>query len=301
MTGPCLPHHARYAWCGDEFLFVEVDDEMSLEGHFVVDALAAALADEDVAGVTDICPTNTSLLLRCDPDVVAPRALEQLVRRLERGVRTRSARTCTARIFEVPVWYDDSITAEVVQRFRSQHQTPDRTDLQFAAEVNGLPDVDALIARHHATPWMVTAVGFVAALPFMYQMTPRSRQLQVPKYLSPRTDTPALAVGHGGCFTVIYSVRGAGGYQMLGITPAPVFAYDSPLPDFRDSMVLFRSGDIVAFTPIDEEQYGAIRGRCRAGTFRYRRAEIEFDLSAWTADPDTTNAAIVRALDGAGD
>ena len=28
---------------------------------------------------------------------------------------------------------------------------------------------------------------------------------------------------HGGCFSCIYSVRGAGGYQMFGITPAPIF------------------------------------------------------------------------------
>jgi len=58
-------------------------------------------------------------------------------------------------------------------------------------------------------------VGFVAGLPFLYQMVERSRQIEAPKYLRPRTDTPKLTIGHGGCFSCIYSVRGAGGYQML--------------------------------------------------------------------------------------
>ena len=66
-------------------------------------------------------------------------------------------------------------------------------------------------------------VGFVAGLPFLYQMVERRRQIEVPKYLSPRTDTPKLTLGHGGCFSCIYSVRGAGGYQMFGVTPAPIF------------------------------------------------------------------------------
>jgi len=30
-------------------------------------------------------------------------------------------------------------------------------------------------------------------------MVDRPRQLEVPKYLRPRTDTPKLTVGYGGC------------------------------------------------------------------------------------------------------
>lgn len=298
MTDTLLREKARYSWGGDEFLFVEIDESMSLEGYFLVGTLAAAVESEAIPGITDICPTNASLLLRYDPDVVSPHALQDKVQELEVAVRATSSNTSQARVFEVPVWYDDPFTSEVGQRFRDNHQTPDKTDLEFAAEVNNLSAASEFIARHHGTPWMVTAVGFVAALPFMYQMTPRSSQLEVPKYLSPRTDTPALTVGHGGCFSVIYSVQGAGGYQMFGIAAAPVFAPNSPLADFQDSMVLFRSGDIVKFKPIGEDEYHEIAKQCEAGTFRYRRTEFEFDLDRWTADPDTYNSAIMEALDG---
>ncbi|NVN49143.1 carboxyltransferase domain-containing protein [Mycolicibacterium hippocampi] len=298
MTHTVLRDKARYSWGGDEFLFVEIDEAMSLEGYFLVGTLAAAVESADIPGITDICPTNASLLVRYDPDVTPPQALQDKIRDLEIAVRSTSSQTSTARVFEIPVWYDDPFTSEVGQRFRDNHQTPDKTDLDFAAEINDLSGAQEFIARHHGTPWMVTAVGFVAALPFMYQMTPRATQLEVPKYLSPRTDTPALTVGHGGCFSVIYSVQGAGGYQMFGIAAAPVFAPNSPLADFQDSMVLFRSGDIVKFKPIGEDEYHSIRRQCEDGSFRYKRTEVEFDLAGWTADPEKYNAAMMEALDG---
>ena len=100
-------------------------------------------------------------------------------------------------------------------------------------------------------------VGFVAGLPFLFQLVERAKQIEVPKYLRPRTDTPKLTVGHGGCFGCIYSVRGAGGYQMFGITPAPIFDPAQGLPYFKEFMCLFRPGDIVKFKPIDREAYDA--------------------------------------------
>jgi urea carboxylase len=99
------------------------------------------------------------------------------------------------------------------------------------------------------------ARGFVAGLPFLYQMVEKPRQLQVPKYLRPRTDTPKLTVGHGGCFSCIYSVRGAGGYQMFGITPMPIFDANQRISYLREFMVLFRPGDIVKFKPIRRDEY----------------------------------------------
>ena len=57
----------------------------------------------------------------------------------------------------------------------------------------------------------------------------QQRQIQSPKYLRPRTDTPKLTVGHGGCFGCIYSVRGAGGYQLSG--DALALRLDPGLPD----------------------------------------------------------------------
>ena len=118
-----------------------------------------------------------------------------------------------------------------------------------------MPDVPAFVAAHSGSPWFVSMVGFVAGLPFLYQMVERQRQIEVPKYLRPRTDTPRLTVGHGGCFSCIYSVRGAGGYQLFGITPMPIYDPKQEVSYLRDFMIFFRPGDIVKFRPVSREEY----------------------------------------------
>ena len=104
------------------------------------------------------------------------------------------------------------------------------------------PASTTFIKAHSGAPWFVSMVGFVAGLPFLYQMVERKRQIEVPKYLRPRTDTPKLTVGHGGCFGCIYSVRGAGGYQMFGITPMPIYDPNQKISYLRDFMVPVQAG-----------------------------------------------------------
>lgn len=123
-------------------------------------------------------------------------------------------------------------------RFRERHQDPTGTDLDRRRRINDYASVDDFVAAHAGSPWFVSMVGFVSGLPFMYQMVERKRQIQVPKYLRPRTDTPRLTVGHGGCFGCIYSVRGAGGYQMFGITPMPIYDPTQTTSYLKDCGVL---------------------------------------------------------------
>lgn len=290
---------ARYTWGGDEFLFVEVSEAMSLPANFKVMTIAGRLSEAHLEGIVDICPANASLLVRFDPDVLPPQELENAVRDIERDLMSHQERPLETRIIEVPVWYEDPFTAEVAQRFREGfHQEPEGSDIDYAAKVNHLKDAAEFIQRHHEQPWLVSMVGFVAGLPFLFQLVDRDKQLEVPKYLSPRTDTPKLTVGHGGCFGCIYSVRGAGGYQMFGVAAAPIFDPSQELADFKDFMVFFRPGDIVKFKPVTEAEYNAIQAEITAGTFRYRQAPVTFELSKALADPEGYNRQLMEALNG---
>ncbi|GAB6987005.1 5-oxoprolinase subunit B family protein [Nocardioides pyridinolyticus] len=289
---------SRYSWGADEHLVVQVSEEMSLEANFTAMAMSQGLTARGLDGIVDICPSNASLLIRFDPEVLDPGTLEATVRDVERAVSADPRLSLETRIFEVPVWYDDPFTNETGARFRDRHQRPEGNDLEFAALENDLESVDAFIEAHSASPWITSMVGFVAGLPFMFQMVERERQLEVPKYVRPRTDTPALTVGHGGCFACIYSVRGAGGYQMFGLTPAPIFDPEQRLPDFEDFMVFFRPGDIVKFRPIDEAEYTSIRAEVEAGTYRFKQAPVQFVLDDFLADPDGYNAGLLEALRG---
>src|ERR1700733_4033697 len=272
----------RYSFGGDEHLYAEIDEEMSLEAFFHSLALTRAVRESNIKGVTEICPSNASMQVRFDPDQIAPDDLLAEVRALE-AAADKTAAELDTRIIEIPVYYNDPWTHETLMRFRERHQDPTMTDLEYAAKVNRYADVPAFIAAHSGSPWFVSMVGFVAGLPFLYQMVERQRQIEVPKYLRPRTDTPRLTLGHGGCFSCIYSVRGAGGYQMFGVTPAPIFDPASRLPYFDGGMVFFKPGDIVKFKAIDRAEYDRQVGAVDQGTYAPRMAPVVFSLEQFSA------------------
>lgn len=236
--------NSRYTFGGDEHLLVECSEEMSLDAFFKSLSITNGIRDASIDGVTEICPANSSFQVKFDPDIILPDDILSMVKDIERQSE-KAAATLETRIIEIPVFYQDPWTHETLMRFRDRHQDEHSTDIEYAARINGYNSVDEFINAHSGSPWFVTMVGFVAGLPFMYQMVEKNRQIQVPKYVRPRTDTPKLTVGYGGCFSCIYSVRGAGGYQMFGITPMPIFDPTQSTNYLKDFMVFFRPGDIV--------------------------------------------------------
>ncbi|WP_107706305.1 5-oxoprolinase subunit B family protein [Nocardioides allogilvus] len=287
----------RYTLGGDEHLFVELSESMNLHAFFRSILITQRLAARDLPGVTEICPANASYQVRFDPDILAVGDLQSILEDIETDLGEADARLST-RVVEIPVLYNDPWTHETLMRFRERHQDPDSTDLEFAARVNGYPDIEAFIEAHSDTPWFVSMVGFVAGLPFMYQMVEQSRQIQVPKYLKPRTDTPKHTVGYGGCFSCIYSVRGAGGYQMFGVTPVPIYDPEQKNKHLSDFMIFFRPGDIVKFRPIDREEYDVILEAVERDEYTLPTAPVEFSLEAFEADIAGYPAKILEALYG---
>ena len=288
---------ARYSFGGDDHIFVEVGEEMSLEAFFTSLSITNAVRESRIAGVTEICPANASYQIKFDPDRIRPDDLLAELRNLESAADDTEA-VLQTRIVEVPVFYNDPWTHETLMRFRERHQDPDGTDLEYAARINGFDSVEAFIGAHSGAPWFVTMVGFVAGLPFMFQMVDRKRQIEVPKYLRPRTDTPKLTVGYGGCFACIYSVRGAGGYQMFGITPMPIFDPRQEISYLKDFMVFFKPGDIVKFRPVDRAAYDEDVALVEAGRFEPLVRNFEFSLPEFHGDIDGYNAKIGEVLHG---
>jgi urea carboxylase len=288
----------RYSFGGDEHVFVEIDEEMSLDAFFKSLSMTNAVRDSRIKGVTEICPANASLQIRFDPDVISPDDMLAELKRLELAA-DKADPTLKTRIIEIPVYYNDPWTHETLMRFRERHQEPTATDLEYAAKINNYGSVDDLVKAHSDAPWFVSMVGFVAGLPFMYQMVDRSKQIEVPKYLRPRTDTPKLTVGHGGCFGCIYSVRGAGGYQMFGVTPMPIYDPKQEVSYLRDFMIFFKPGDIVKFKPVGRDGYDAAIEEVERGRFEPPIRPVTFSLDDFHADPASTNAKILGALHGA--
>ncbi|MEH6475439.1 MAG: carboxyltransferase domain-containing protein [Sneathiella sp.] len=285
----------RFTFGGDEHIFVEISEEMSLEAFFKSLSITNAVRGAKIKGVTEICPANASFQIKFNPDVIHPDDLLAELKRIEQNADLSDA-VLNTRIVEIPVFYQDPWTTETLMRFRERHQDPTVTDLEYSARINGYDSVESFISAHAGSPWFVSMVGFVSGLPFLYQMVERGKQIQVPKYLRPRTDTPKLTVGYGGCFSCIYSVRGAGGYQMFGITPMPIFDPEQKTSYLKDFMVFFKPGDIVKWKPINREEYDQALAEVEAGTFEPRIRDVVFSLEDFNKDIDGTNAKLEEIL-----
>ncbi|WP_339167970.1 carboxyltransferase domain-containing protein [Brevibacillus sp. FSL L8-0520] len=286
----------RYEYGGDEFVFVQLSEEMSLEANFKGMAITRELKQRELPGIVDICPANASYMVRVDPDVLHPEELIKELKDIEQKMTDLDHITIASRLVDVPVLFEDPWTHEAVMRFRDRHQDPESTDLEYSARVNGYDSKEAFIEAITSAPFLVSMIGFVPGLPWCFQMVAREKQIEVPKYVRPRTFTPERTFGFGGAFAVIYPVQGAGGYQMYGIAPAPIYQKEQTLPDFRDSMVFPQQGDIFRYRSITREEYDQIRSEVENGTFVYRKKDFSFTPQEVLEDPDAFSEMVLRRL-----
>ncbi|MDM5214145.1 carboxyltransferase domain-containing protein [Peribacillus sp. NJ4] len=285
----------RYEYGGDEFIFVELEEGMSLETNFQAMAITKALREEEVSGILDICPSNASYMIRFDPDLIHPDNLISKLKELEQDVTLENFEI-TARAVDVPILFEDPWTHEALMRFRDRHQDPTSTDIEYVAHANGFQSKEDLIKSITDAPYLVSMIGFVPGLPWCYQMVPNEQQIEAPKYVRPRTYTPERAFGFGGSFAVIYPVQGAGGYQLFGTAAAPIFEKEQRLHDFKESMTFPRQGDVFRYRSISMEEYEDIRKQVENGEFRYLTKDITFRPKDVLENPNAFSESVIRRL-----
>ncbi|WP_066321675.1 allophanate hydrolase subunit 1 [Bacillus sp. FJAT-29814] len=285
----------RYEYGGDEFVFVQLSEAMSLEANFKGIAITRKLKEQNLEGIIDICPANASYMVRVDPDVLHPDRLIKELREIEDSIKDLDIEI-SSRVVDVPVLFEDPWTHEAVMMFRDRHQDPNSTDLEYSARINGYNSKEEFIGAIDAAPFLVSMIGFVPGLPWCFQIVRQEKQIEVPKYVRPRTYTPERTFGFGGAFAVIYPVQGAGGYQMYGIAPAPIYQKEQTLPDFQDSIVFPQQGDIFRYRSITREEYDAVRAEVEAGTFTYRKKEITFTPQEVLENPERFSEMVLRRL-----
>ena len=153
----------RYSFGGDEHVFVECDEEMSLEAFFKSLSMATAVRKARIKGVTEICPANASMQVKFDPDRIKPADMLKELKAIEKAA-AKAKPVIKSRIIEIPVYYNDPWTHETLMRFRERHQDPKSTDIEYTARINNLDGVEGIIKAHSGAPWFVSMVGFVAGL-----------------------------------------------------------------------------------------------------------------------------------------
>jgi urea carboxylase len=266
----------RYVYGGDEFIFVELSEDMRLESYFMAQAITTQLKARNLEGIIDICPASASYLVRIQPELVHPDRVIAELKEIAKRIKNFDDIQITSRIVDVPVLFDDPWTNEAQQKFRDRHQDPSSTDFEFAMRINGYANKEDFIAALTESPYLMLMLAFIPGLCNTYQLVDKDRQLQAPKYVRPRTYTPERSFGMGGALTCIYPVESAGGYQLLGRAAAPVLDTAQKLPDFKDSMVFPRQGDIYRYRSITMDEYEQIRKEVESGNFKYLCKEITY-------------------------
>jgi inhibitor of KinA len=248
----------RYLFSGDQYLTVEIGDEMTLEANFRVIGLDQAIKQAQIKGYIETLPGWRSLLLHYDSLVIRTK---DLVSELKKVVsQIPEVKEVPSRLIELPVKYGGRWGP----------------DLGFVAKSNNLSP-DEVVRIHSETIHWVGMVGFTPGSPQLMQLKP-SKLLSVPKYTSPRIYTPQGTVALGGSITAIYPVVSPGGYQMMGLTPVLIAFRASPSLknplfcfEWAIGSSLFRS--IRRSSTIFGKKYGnaATNIRSNRKTFHYRR------------------------------
>ncbi|HEX7118471.1 MAG TPA: 5-oxoprolinase subunit PxpB [Longimicrobiales bacterium] len=223
---------------GDSAIVIRLGASIDEATHRRVRALCARLEERPVPGMTGYVPAFASVTVHYDPARVGPAAAERgaanpydrvaaaLAPLLERLDTTAPL---PAREVEVPVVYGGEFGP----------------DLDTVAAHAGLSP-DDVVALHASAEYRVSMIGFAPGFPYLAGLPER---IAAPRRPTPRTVVPPGSVGIAGRQTGIYPIESPGGWQIIGRTPARLFA-----PDL-DPPALLRVGDRVRFRPIAAEAW----------------------------------------------
>lgn len=180
-------------------------------------ALLASLRAEPIAGIEELVPAARTLLITFRPAAIAA---DELARQV--GARSLDASEARSeRRIEIPVRYDGEDLAEV-------------------AGLLGITP-EEVVRRHTGSDYTVAFTGFAPGFAYLSGGDP---SLNVPRRKVPRTRIPAGAVGLAGSFSGVYPQASPGGWQILGITDAPMWDLS------RETPALLQPGDAVRFVDV---------------------------------------------------
>ena len=221
---------ARFQWASDQSLLVYFGQEITIEAHQQVRKMLRLLQLEPVAGVHNLHPAYSSLLVKFDGLRLRHDEVESILRRyLE---RLEEIKLPEPRLVEIPVCYGGEFGP----------------DLAEVCAIHGLTPAQA-IEMHASTEYLVYFLGFVPGFAYLGELP---EALVTPRLAAPRRRVPAGSVGIAGNQTAVYPFATPGGWRLIGRTPVAMFRAE------REGFSLLAIGDRVRFAPISAERFGAL-------------------------------------------
>jgi KipI family sensor histidine kinase inhibitor len=218
----------RFLPASDRSLLVSFGEDISLPGHELVTKLLHLLESEPIAGVRNLHPAYSSVLVAFDPQKLRHDELEaDLRRRLD---HTQEARLPEPRRIEIPVCYGGEYG-------------PDLNDVAHLHRVA----TDRVIDLHSSAKYVAYFLGFVPGFAYLGELPD---ELVTPRLATPRRSVPPGSVGIAGRQTGVYPLPTPGGWRLIGRTPVAMFR--------PHSGSLLAIGDRVRFVPISGDEFAAL-------------------------------------------
>lgn len=221
------------------------------------EAMAGAVAWQEVAGVEELIPAARTVLVRFDPARI-PAA--KLARSLAAHPPDAGSLPSSGEV-HIPVYYDGE-------------------DLDAVAQALGVA-AEEVVARHLAAEWRVAFTGFAPGFGYVIGDDPL---FDVPRRSSPRTRVPAGAVALAGRFTGVYPRESPGGWQLIGHTDAVMWDV------LRDPPALLSPGTRVRFERAERPRVRAAGVDAGAGAMHARGAQARGAAAAGSPDSDADSS-----------
>lgn len=175
-------------------------------------AWAAALARLDVAGVVEIVPAESTVVVQCE------RGRHAIIGELLDAVEADA-------VVATP---QASLVLDVVY---------DGPDIAALAALTGLTS-DDVVRRHAGGDYEVAFCGFSPGFGYLRGLDPR---LDVPRRETPRRSVPVGSIGVAAGYTCVYPSASPGGWHLIGRTATELWNVD------HDPPALLTPGRLVRF------------------------------------------------------
>jgi KipI family sensor histidine kinase inhibitor len=187
----------------------------------------------------DISTAYNSLTIYLSKDILS---IEKEVNKLNEiyryGLENTSVKNC---VWQIPVCYDKGLA-------------PDLESFLSAKKLT----LQQLIDLHAKRLYTVYFLGFLPGFPYLGGL---SKELFMPRKLSPDLNIKKGAVGIGGQQTGIYSIDSPGGWHIIGKTPLTLFDVNKNPPCF------LKAGDKIIFEPITKSAFDEIIDQVLKSTY----------------------------------
>lgn len=232
---------------GDSAVTVQFKNEISREVNAYVTSLCTEIEQTGIKGVTEYIPTFCSVSVLYDCTEISAKKLKNTLAKILKNIKVASSRK--ARLFEIPVCYDDCFALDMDNVCEHSHLTRQE-----------------VIERHSGRDYLIYMLGFLPGFAYLGGM---DESLATPRLDSPRSEIFEGAVGIGGEQTGIYPVASPGGWQLIGKTPLKV--YDKE----RENPILYSAGDYIRFVPVDLDEFKRIEQQVQSGEYQVKVTEAE--------------------------